>query len=50
MASLPALVLSQFGECLHFLKVNIYIYNYIIEISDCCSWYQVTSSILQTSL
>ena len=29
MASLPALVLSQFGECLHSLKVNIYIYIYM---------------------
>ena len=30
MASLPALVLSQFGECLHFSKVNIYIYIIIL--------------------
>ena len=28
----------------------IYVYTCIIEISDCCSWYQVTRSISQTSL
>jgi hypothetical protein len=30
MASLPALALSQFGECLHSLKVNIYMYIHVL--------------------